>query len=320
VLDEILEILIAAVTSGAVQVLSVRGSGNFIGQYKDATELVTQADQRSDAAILSILQPRFRALDPTIGFRLEESGASGPQNSRWVGADPLDGTNHFAAGGVAYSVQAHYVENGVPLVGVVFQPEVYLPLSESANCTGRLAYAIRGGGAFVQRTEFTGADFVRGAARRVTKPALVEVRRYVSCVPLSTKMTREEWQRAERVLGSGIVAVTTGVGGAGGNVMMTIFGGQHVYANLGAGEDLARAERSLTGSREEQTGENAPPAYAGAPTPLRFVWRMIAHTLEAGSASRGPSGRRCRFLHWVIFSFLRTSVPTSRAIWDCKAR
>jgi 3'-phosphoadenosine 5'-phosphosulfate (PAPS) 3'-phosphatase len=150
----------------------------------------------------------------------------------------LDGTNHFAAGGTAYSVQAHYVENGVPLAGVVFQPEVYLPLSESAHCTGRLAYAIRDGGAFVQRTEFTGTDFVRGAARRVTKPPLVEVRRYVSCVPLSTKMAPEEWKRAERVLESGIVAVTTGVGGAGGNVMMTIFGGQHVYANLGAGEDL----------------------------------------------------------------------------------
>ena len=237
-LEDILEILIAGVTSGAVEVLSVRGSGEFTGQYKDATELVTQADQRSDAAILSVFESRFRALDPTISFRLEESGASGPQSTRWVGADPLDGTNHFAAGGVAYSVQAHYVEDGVPLAGVVFQPEVYLPLSESAHCTGRLAYAIRGRGAFVERTEFTGADFVRLEARRVGKPALVEVRRFVSCVPLSTKMTPEEWKRAERVLESCIVAVTTGVGGAGGNVMMTIFGGQHVYANLGAGEDL----------------------------------------------------------------------------------
>jgi 3'-phosphoadenosine 5'-phosphosulfate (PAPS) 3'-phosphatase len=226
------------VTSGAVQVLSVRGSGDFTGQYKDATELVTQADQRSDAAILSLFKSRFGALDPTISFRLEESGASGPQSPRWVGADPLDGTNHFAAGGVSYSVQAHYVENGVPLVGVVFQPEVYLPLSESGNCLGRLAYAIRDRGAFVQRTEFTGVDFVRGEARPVRKPALVEVRRFVSCVPLSTKMTAEEWNRAERVMESGIISVTTGVGGAGGNVMMTIFGGQHVYANLGAGEDL----------------------------------------------------------------------------------
>jgi 3'-phosphoadenosine 5'-phosphosulfate (PAPS) 3'-phosphatase len=238
VLDEILEVLIAAVTRGAVQVLSVRSSGDVHGQYKDATELVTEADQRSDAAIRSIFESRLRALDPTIGLRLEESGASGPQTSHWVGADPLDGTNHFASGGVAYSVQAHYVKDGIPMAGVVFQPEVYLPLSESANCTGRLAYAIRGRGAYVRRSEFTGSDFVCGPARPVTKPPLVKVRRYVSCVPLSTKMAPEEWKRAERVLESGIVAVTTGVGGAGGNVMMTIFGGQHVYANLGAGEDL----------------------------------------------------------------------------------
>lgn len=238
VLDEVLDILIAGVTRGAVEVLAVRGAGAFTGQYKDATELVTLADQRSDAAILEIFESRFGALDASISFRLEESGTTGAESARWVGADPLDGTNHFAAGGVAYSVQAHYVEDGVPLVGVVFQPEVYLPLAEVGRCVGRLGYAIKDRGAFVQRTEFTGTDFVRSAERRITKPALVEVRRYVSCVPLSTKMKPEEWKRAERVLGSGIVAVTTGVGGAGGNVMMTIFGGQHVYANLGAGEDL----------------------------------------------------------------------------------
>jgi hypothetical protein len=280
-----------------VQVLSVRGSGDFTGQYKDATELVTQADQRSDAAILAIFESRFRALDPTIGFRLEESGASGPQSSRWVGADPLDGTNHFAAGGVAYSIQAHYVENGVPLVGVVFQPEVYLPLSESANCTGRLAYAIRDGGAFVQRTEFTGAGFVRGAARRVTKPPLVEVRRYVSCVPLSTKMAPEEWKRAERVLESGIVAVTTGVGGAGGNVMMTIFGGQHVYANLGAGEDLdlIPPASDCVGSRNDRLGGRPDPArlerpqaalHRGAQSPNCRALPAGGRTLDARSANK----------------------------------
>ena len=81
-LEDILEILIAGVTSGAVEVLSVRGSGECTGQYKDATELVTQADQRSDSAILSVFESRFRALDPTISFRLEESGASGPQSAR----------------------------------------------------------------------------------------------------------------------------------------------------------------------------------------------------------------------------------------------
>lgn len=36
-----------------------------------------------------------------------------------AGADPLDGTNHFAAGGTSCSVMAHYVEEGIPQVGMV---------------------------------------------------------------------------------------------------------------------------------------------------------------------------------------------------------
>ena len=51
-------------------------------------------------------------------------------------------------------------------------------------------------------------------------------------------MSPEERDRAIIVLCSGLMATTTGTGGAGGNIMMAIYGGQHVYANLGAGEDL----------------------------------------------------------------------------------
>jgi 3'-phosphoadenosine 5'-phosphosulfate (PAPS) 3'-phosphatase len=57
-------------------------------------------------------------------------------------------------------------------------------------------------------------------------------------VPYSGKMAPSERALAMRVHESGIISATTGVGGAGGNVMMTIFGGQDVYANFGAGEDL----------------------------------------------------------------------------------
>jgi hypothetical protein len=51
-------------------------------------------------------------------------------------------------------------------------------------------------------------------------------------------MDAEGRERAARVYTSGIIAATTGVGGAGGNVMLSVFGGQDVYANFGAGEDL----------------------------------------------------------------------------------
>lgn len=237
-LNDILDVLTEAVTKGAIEVLTTRRDGAVLAEYKDARELVTTADKRSDAAILAIFRDRFTKLDPAIGFHLEESGFSGSGGSKRAGADPLDGTNHFATGGNLYSVQAHYVEDGVPLAGVVFQPEVFLPLDEEAGCTGRLAYATRGGGAFVRRSTFQGSGFAFGPERRLTRRPAPHTRTYVACVPLSTKMTDEERERASNVHRSGIIASSTGTGGAGGNVMMAILGGQHVYANFGAGDDL----------------------------------------------------------------------------------
>lgn len=227
--------LVDACLAGAVRVLEVRRSGAVGARYKDAKELVTEADQRSDEAIRQVFAARLPA---GVSYTLEESGSSGPRGDRWVGADPLDGTNHFACGGHFYAVQAHYVDGGVPQVGVVFQPEMYLPLVETERCVGRLTYAVRGGGAFCERTEFDGDGFVRGQRRLLRKAAQPATKTFVSCVPLSTKMTGEEKARALRVMESGLISVTTGLGGAGANVMMTIYGGQQVYANFGAGEDL----------------------------------------------------------------------------------
>ncbi len=233
--DEILQILIDGCLAGALEVLGVRQSGAVGAAYKDAKELVTEADKRSDTAIRSLFAARLPA---GVSYTLEESGSSGPRGDRWAGADPLDGTNHFACGGHLYSIQAHYVENGIPQAGVVFQPEIYLPLAETPRCQGRISFAARGKGAFSQRTEYDASAFHRSQPRPLRKTTQPPTKTYVSCVPLSTKMTLEEKARALRVIDSGIISVTTGLGGAGANVMMTIYGGQQVYANFGAGEDL----------------------------------------------------------------------------------
>ncbi|MBL8174528.1 MAG: hypothetical protein JNK48_07660, partial [Bryobacterales bacterium] len=221
--EDILRILFDACLAGARQVLAVRESGVVGAAYKDAKELVTLADKQSDEAILRIFADR---LPRTISYTLEESGSSGPRGERWVGADPLDGTNHFACGGHFYSVQAHYVDGGVPQAGVVFQPEFYLPLAETPRCLGRISYAARGSGAFRRRTEFTGSDFLLSDPRPLRGAPQPATKTYVSCVPLGTKMTAEEKSRALRVIDSGLISVTTGLAGAGANVMMAIYGGQ----------------------------------------------------------------------------------------------
>jgi 3'-phosphoadenosine 5'-phosphosulfate (PAPS) 3'-phosphatase len=237
-LNEIADVLVDAVLAGGREILAARLAGNVEARYKDAKELVTVADQRSDAAILEVFQTRLSAIDVAISFHLEESGVTGKPGAKVAGADPLDGTNHFAADGISYSVMAHYVEDGVPLVGVVFQPEVFLPLAETESCIGRLVWAISGEGAFVRRSEFRVDKFVLSEPRRIVKRSVPRKRAYVACVPFGSKMDDEGRERAARVHASGIIAATTGVGGAGGNVMLSVFGGQDVYANFGAGEDL----------------------------------------------------------------------------------
>jgi 3'-phosphoadenosine 5'-phosphosulfate (PAPS) 3'-phosphatase len=237
-LSAIEDVLREAVIRGAAEVLSVRREGSVSARIKYGRELVTAADERSDAAILSVFRSRLPSIDSSISFHLEESGVSGSCDGKLAGADPLDGTAHFACGGNLYAVQAHYVEDGVALVGVVFQPEVYLPLRETERCVGRLVSAVRGRGAFCERTESREDGFRFSDRRQLIREPQPRAEAVVACVPYSTKMAVEARELVRRVQDSGLIAATTGAGCASGNVMMTIFGGQHVYANLGAGEDL----------------------------------------------------------------------------------
>jgi 3'-phosphoadenosine 5'-phosphosulfate (PAPS) 3'-phosphatase len=236
--ERVLPILLEAVLAGGAAVLAVRRSGRLRARYKAADELVTRADDASDQAIARVLARRLPLVDPTIGRTLEESGSPNGLRDRRVGADPLDGTSHFAAGGTLYSVQAHYVANGRALAGVILQPELHQSLADAATCLGRLVWAVRGGGAFMRRTAFSGGQCRLGPIRRVPRVRRQPPRRVVACVPLSMKMAPAGRRRALRLLGSDLVGATTGTGGAGGNVLMTVFGGQDLYANFGAGHEL----------------------------------------------------------------------------------
>jgi 3'-phosphoadenosine 5'-phosphosulfate (PAPS) 3'-phosphatase len=237
-LSELKNILVEAVLAGAARVLAVRAAGSIGARYKDSTEVVTEADRASDAAMLEIFRSRCPAVNPEISFHLEESGVTGAPGRCRIGADPLDGTSHFASGGTLYSVQAHYIEDGAPLVGVVFQPEAYRPLEISPSPQGRLVWATRGGGAFVQRSERASGSFQLSPPQAVRARPRGVTRNFLACVPITGKMSADERALARRVHDSGLIGGMTGTGGAGGNVLWVIFGGHDVYANFGAGEDL----------------------------------------------------------------------------------
>ena len=146
----------------------MRGDALDIRRYKANRELVTLADERSDAAMATVFAERLARVAPGVGWHLEESGRRHAVDAAaWVGADPLDGTHPFASGGTRYCVQAHYLEAGVPLVGVIFQPEIHLPLDGRSGAVGRLVWAIRGAGAFMQRSTWRRRSFTLGRSRAI---------------------------------------------------------------------------------------------------------------------------------------------------------
>lgn len=81
---------------------------------------VTEADMAVDA----FLRQHLTALDPTIGWLSEES-VDGPERLSarqvWI-VDPIDGTRSFMADGTDWAVSVALVEDGRPLVAVLFAP------------------------------------------------------------------------------------------------------------------------------------------------------------------------------------------------------
>ena len=104
--------------------------------YKGEVDIVTQADKRSEQAIVTRLRTHF----PKHAIVAEEGGGSESDSPfRWH-VDPLDGTTNFAHGYPCFAVSLGLEEAGEPIVGVIFQP-----------VSGELFTAVRGEGAYLNQ-------------------------------------------------------------------------------------------------------------------------------------------------------------------------
>jgi myo-inositol-1(or 4)-monophosphatase len=88
-------------------------------RYKgDEVDLVTQADKRSEQAIVARLTKYF----PDHGIAAEEgTGRKSASEFQWH-VDPLDGTTNFAHGYPCFCVSIALAQGGTLLVAVVFNP------------------------------------------------------------------------------------------------------------------------------------------------------------------------------------------------------
>ncbi|HJT65599.1 MAG TPA: 3'(2'),5'-bisphosphate nucleotidase CysQ [Pyrinomonadaceae bacterium] len=132
-------------------VLAREAGSAILAQYKqplqveqktnaDDVEPVTQADRIANELIVNGLKHEF----PGDGILAEESIDTKRRLSKsrvWM-VDPLDGTNGFIEGNGDFAVQIGLVEEGAPVVTVV-----YLPLVDT------LYRAVIGGGTWIERPQ-----------------------------------------------------------------------------------------------------------------------------------------------------------------------
>jgi 3'(2'), 5'-bisphosphate nucleotidase len=101
------------------RILEIYESPDFEVKAKSDASPVTEADEAADALISAGLRAAF----PDLPLITEEQAASHALTARtFLIVDPLDGTKEFVQRRGDFTVNIAYVENGVPLRGVVYAP------------------------------------------------------------------------------------------------------------------------------------------------------------------------------------------------------
>jgi 3'(2'), 5'-bisphosphate nucleotidase len=120
-------------------ILAVYESPDFAVKAKSDASPVTEADEAADALISAGLRAAF----PDVTLITEEQADSHTLSARtFLIVDPLDGTKEFVQRRGDFTVNIAYVQDGIPLRGVVYAP-----------AKGRLFYTLPNGTA----VEETGA-------------------------------------------------------------------------------------------------------------------------------------------------------------------
>ena len=101
------------------RIMQVYNGPDFEVKSKSDASPVTEADEAADALISAGLRAAF----PDVVLITEEQAASHALRAEtFLIVDPLDGTKEFVQRRGDFTVNIAYVENGVPLRGVVYAP------------------------------------------------------------------------------------------------------------------------------------------------------------------------------------------------------
>jgi 3'(2'), 5'-bisphosphate nucleotidase len=122
------------------RIMEIYDADDFEVKAKSDDSPVTEADEAADA----LISAGIRAAFPDVTLVTEEQAASHGQTAeRFIIVDPLDGTKEFIKRRGDFTVNIAYVDNGVPVRGVVFAP-----------AKGRLFYTDASGGSVEESGPF----------------------------------------------------------------------------------------------------------------------------------------------------------------------
>ncbi len=117
--DRLIPIIRRLALQAGDRIMVVYNGPDFTVKAKSDASPVTEADEAADALISEGLRAAF----PDLVLITEEQAASHAISaSTFLIVDPLDGTKEFVQRRGDFTVNIAYVENGVPLRGVVYAP------------------------------------------------------------------------------------------------------------------------------------------------------------------------------------------------------
>jgi 3'(2'), 5'-bisphosphate nucleotidase len=159
--EELLDAAVRAALEGAAEVLRVY-AGQFAVERKADQSPITEADRRSQEAIIAVLRREFPDLPA-----LSEEARHAPYAERsswpvfWL-IDPLDGTKEFVKRNGEFTVNVALIEGRYPRIGVVYVPTLRMLYAGSSS--GALSCLVEPGS---PGGRGSGAVLLRGRGRRL---------------------------------------------------------------------------------------------------------------------------------------------------------
>ena len=117
--DEICYVFRRLAIEAGLKIMNIYDQNNFEINIKSDDSPVTIADEAADKIIYQGLQEAF----PTVPIVTEEQANTHTEKSNtFFIVDPLDGTKEFIHRRGDFTVNIAYVENGIPVMGIVYAP------------------------------------------------------------------------------------------------------------------------------------------------------------------------------------------------------